>query len=105
MLHTNILLFIIIEFFLSFRQYPKRFKGLQILIIFLLGYLIWIHIVKYYSGIWVYPILNIFNLQQRILFFITMLIWSAAVYLLGEFINNQIWKKELLIILNKKKIK
>ncbi|XP_068150643.1 androgen-induced gene 1 protein isoform X2 [Drosophila tropicalis] len=94
-LHTNIVVFIVLELFTSYRAYPKRSTGLTGLAIFMGSYLIWIHIVKHYSGVWVYPVLEVLQLPQRILFFAAVLGFTFSLYVLGEFINNIVWAKEV----------
>ncbi|XP_053961023.1 androgen-induced gene 1 protein isoform X1 [Anastrepha ludens] len=94
-LHTNIVVFIILELFTSFRAYPKRSQGIAGLSAFMLSYLVWIHIVKHYSGVWVYPVLEVLQLPQRIIFFVAVLAFTLCLYLLGEFMNNIVWAKEL----------
>lgn len=94
-MHTNIVVFIVLEMFTSFRAYPKRSSGLTGLGIFMLSYLVWIHVVKHYSGIWVYPVLEVLQLPQRIVFFIAVLAFTLCLYVFGEFMNNIIWAKEL----------
>ncbi|KRF98392.1 uncharacterized protein Dwil_GK14825, isoform C [Drosophila willistoni] len=94
-LHTNIVVFIVLELFTSYRAYPKRSTGLTGLAIFMGSYLIWIHIVKHYSGVWVYPVLEVLQLPQRILFFAAVLGFTFSLYVLGEFLNNIVWAKEV----------
>ncbi|XP_023175343.2 androgen-induced gene 1 protein isoform X2 [Drosophila hydei] len=94
-LHTNIVVFIVLEMFTSYRAYPSRAKGLTGLAIFMGSYLVWIHIIKHYSNVWVYPVLEVLQLPQRIVFFVAVLGFTFALYLLGEFINNVVWAKEV----------
>lgn len=94
-MHTNIMIFILLEMYLTFREYPSRKSGLTGSLIFMLTYLIWLHIIKYYSGVWVYPVLTVLNLPQRIIFFAVSFAFSVSLYILGEKINNFIWRKEL----------
>lgn len=94
-MHTNIMVFILLEMFISFRVYPKRSTGLLGLTIFMGSYLIWIHIIKHFSGIWVYPVLDALNFPQRLAFFILILSVTFGLYIVGEFLNNKIWTKEL----------
>ncbi|XP_030242231.1 androgen-induced gene 1 protein isoform X3 [Drosophila navojoa] len=102
-LHTNIVVFIVLEMFTSYRAYPTRSKGLTGLAIFMGSYLVWIHIIKHYSNVWVYPVLEVLQLPQRILFFAAVLGFTFALYLLGEFINNVVWAKEVKLSLRKSK--
>ncbi|XP_041632042.1 androgen-induced gene 1 protein isoform X3 [Drosophila kikkawai] len=94
-LHTNIVVFIVLEIFTSYRSYPKRSQGLTGLAIFMGAYLVWIHVVKHYSGVWVYPVLEVLQLPQRILFFVAVIGFTLSLYLLGEFLNNTVWAKEV----------
>ncbi|XP_055917071.1 androgen-induced gene 1 protein-like isoform X1 [Eupeodes corollae] len=94
-LHTNIVVFIVLEMFTSFRTYPKRINGLTGLIAFMLSYLIWVHVIKHFSGVWVYPVLEVLELPQRIVFFGAILVFTVFLYLFGETINKIVWAKEL----------
>lgn len=94
-MHTNIVVFIALELFTTFRQYPARKSAITGLSIFMLAYLVWIHIIKYYAGVWVYPVLNVLEFGQRIVFFIVILLFCLGLYFVGEFLNNKIWANEL----------
>ena len=97
-MHTNIVVFIVLEMFISFRSYPTRSKGIKCLSSFMVGYLVWLHIVKYYSGFWVYPVLDVLNLPMRILFFVGILAFTLIMYIFGESLNNIIWNKEIKMV-------
>ncbi|XP_058818042.1 androgen-induced gene 1 protein-like isoform X3 [Topomyia yanbarensis] len=94
-MHTNIVIFMILEICTSFRQYPSRKNGLTGLGLFMACYLVWLHVIRHFGGIWVYPVLDVLNLPQRVIFFVVSLGFSVALYLFGEFFNNLIWTKEL----------
>lgn len=94
-MHTNILIFVFLEMILSFRQYPVRKSGVTGLTLFMIGYLIWIHIIKHMSGRWVYPILEVLNLPMRIVFLVFNGAFGVSFYFVGEFLNNKIWASEL----------
>ncbi|XP_058060976.1 androgen-induced gene 1 protein-like isoform X1 [Anopheles bellator] len=94
-MHTNIVIFIILEICTSFRQYPSRRAGLTGLGIFMTAYLGWLHVIRHFGGIWVYPVLEVLNMPQRLVFFAVSLVFCVGLYLLGEFFNNLIWTKEL----------
>nr|CAD7401264.1 unnamed protein product [Timema poppensis] len=90
-MHTNIMMFTVLEMITSFRVYPRRSKGLGGLTIFMAVYLAWTHVIYYNSGQWVYPVLEVLNLWQRTVFFLALLLFSSLLYLAGEFLNNYIW--------------
>ncbi|XP_013110935.1 androgen-induced gene 1 protein isoform X2 [Stomoxys calcitrans] len=94
-MHTNIVVFIVLEMFISFRAYPSRVKGLTGLATFIGAYLVWLHIIKHYSGVWVYPILEVLQFPQRIMFFGGCLGLAVGLYIFGEVLNNLVWSKEL----------
>lgn len=94
-MHTNIMLLILIELFTSCRRYPSRKVGFTVLFSFMLVYLIWIHIIHAYSGFWVYPVLEVLNFPLRLVFFLSLLGLSIALYVLGEKLNHLFWSKEL----------
>lgn len=94
-MHTNIMIFIILEMFTTFRQYPSRKLCLTSLAIFMAAYLAWLHVVKHYSGVWVYPVLDVLELPQRIAFFAVSLTVGVSLYFVGEILNNKIWADEL----------
>lgn len=104
-MHTNIVVFICVEMCTSFRQYPSRKKGLTGLVIFMAAYLVWIHIIRYASGVWVYPVLEVLDLPQRIVFFIVNLAFGLSFYYLGEFLNKHLWANELRSLKSGKKSK
>lgn len=93
--HTNVMVFMLLELFISFRQYPSRGKCLFGLITFMASYLAWLHVVKHYSGIWVYPVLDVLPLPGRIAFFTGAIGVTVALYILGEVLNKKIWAKEI----------
>lgn len=95
LMHTNIMLFILIELFTSFRKYPNRKLGISILITVKLGYLIWLHVIKSYTNAWVYPVLDVLNLPGRIVFFAALLGLSLSLYVFGEKLNKIVWKRQL----------
>jgi hypothetical protein len=45
------------------------------------------------SGVWVYPVLEILNWWQRIIFFLVCLSLQAGLYIVGETLNKAIWGK------------
>jgi len=93
--HTNVAIFTTLELITSFRVYPTRKRGLRALLLFMLTYLIWTFYIYSETGAWVYPILNLLNWPQRIVFFAVLLLFQMGLYTLGEFLNNQVWGKQI----------
>ncbi|XP_053695930.1 androgen-induced gene 1 protein-like [Sabethes cyaneus] len=94
-LHTNIVLFMLLELYSSFRQYPSRKSGLTGLLTFGIGYLTWVHVIHQQSGVWVYGIIEVLSMPLRIAFFAGVIGLSIGLYLFGELFNNGVWVREL----------
>lgn len=94
-LHTNIVGCILIDLMTSFRMYPRKKLGLSILCMFMLGYMIWIHIIYFKTGSWVYPILNVINWPLRVIFYLCCLGLVCGLYNIGETLNKTVWSKEV----------
>lgn len=94
-MHTNIMIFIVIELLTTFRAYPPRSVCIIALAFFSSAYLVWIHIIKANSGAWVYPVLEVLNLPLRIVFFAATLLVTQVLYFVGEALNKLVWHKEL----------
>lgn len=92
-----------LELFTSFRQYPSRKAGVTGLTLFMGAYLIWLHIIKHVSGIWVYPVLDVLAGPLRIVFFIVVMAATSVFYFAGEFLSNMVWTKELKMLKQGKK--
>ncbi|XP_046969681.1 androgen-induced gene 1 protein-like [Vanessa cardui] len=94
-MHSNIVIFTIIELATSFRMYPRRKVGLSVLTTFMLCYVVWIHVIYFKTGSWVYPILYVLNWPVRIFFYLFSLGLVFGLYTLGETLNRSIWSKEV----------
>ncbi|VEN50955.1 unnamed protein product [Callosobruchus maculatus] len=94
LMHTHIMVTILIEMCLSCCRYPSRKLGLTILSTVMVSYLIWLLVIYFYTGIWVYPILAVLNVPLKAVFFIGNLGVSHMLYMLGEVINNAVWGNE-----------
>lgn len=92
-MHTNIMIFTLLEMVTSFHIYPKRSKGLTGLVAFMAMYLAWVHVIFLKSGFWVYPVLDVLNWWQRIIFFLSCLFLQASFYFVGETLNKAKWGK------------
>ncbi|XP_017786514.1 PREDICTED: androgen-induced gene 1 protein-like isoform X2 [Nicrophorus vespilloides] len=92
--HTNIMVFILIEMFISQARYPPKKIGYSVLTVFMLVYLVWIHVIHAYTNMWVYPVLDVLNMPLRIVFFLSLLALSLALYTVGEKLNGCIWSKK-----------
>ncbi|XP_031629457.1 androgen-induced gene 1 protein-like isoform X1 [Contarinia nasturtii] len=94
-MHTNIVFFILLELLVSFRQYPAGKSGFIGLLVFNIFYVIWIHIIKFKTDRWVYPVLEVLNLPQRIGFILFIGIFGISFYFVGEYVNKRVWANEL----------
>ncbi|XP_075991378.1 androgen-induced gene 1 protein-like [Anticarsia gemmatalis] len=87
-MHTFIVPFILIELFISKRNYPSRTLGVSVALLFNLAYVCWLHGIYFYTGIWVYPFLNVFTWSMKVFFFACSSIIGISVYVLGEKLNS-----------------
>ncbi|CAG4942475.1 unnamed protein product [Parnassius apollo] len=94
-MHSNIVLFILIELSTSFRMYPKKKNGLTILFSFMVCYVVWIHYIYFQTGSWVYPVLAVINWPLRVVFYLFSLGFIFSLYSLGEKLNRIVWSKEV----------
>ncbi|XP_050309181.1 androgen-dependent TFPI-regulating protein-like [Anthonomus grandis grandis] len=102
LMHTNIMIFSLLEMLVSYRKYPSRKIGLTITVSFMLVYLGWIHYINSRTNKWVYPILNVLPLPARICFFILNFVVIVFCYILGEKINLTWWERKNKKVTNKK---
>ncbi|XP_043509911.1 androgen-induced gene 1 protein-like isoform X1 [Frieseomelitta varia] len=94
LMHTSIMVSTFIEMMLSPRKYPSRSYGLFCLTFFIILYLIWVHIIFYKSGIWVYPVLEVLSLPLRTVFFSVLISIALILYMIGEAVDNFFWGNE-----------
>ncbi|XP_049871954.1 androgen-induced gene 1 protein-like [Pectinophora gossypiella] len=94
-MHTNIVLFVLVDLVSSFRMYPSRKQGLSVLSTFMVMYMVWVHIIYFRTGSWVYPILNVLNWPLRVVFYVFCLGLVCGMYSLGDSLNKSIWSKEM----------
>ncbi|XP_043274500.1 androgen-induced gene 1 protein-like isoform X2 [Venturia canescens] len=91
LMHTLIMVSTVLEMIVAPRKYPKRSHGFTGLMVLMLVYLVWVHIIYMKSGIWVYPVMEVLTLPLRILFFLVLLGFSSMLYFAGEAFNQLIW--------------
>ncbi|XP_060561894.1 androgen-induced gene 1 protein-like isoform X2 [Ruditapes philippinarum] len=93
--HTTVLPILLLEKCLVYHEYPSRKKGLGILMGFANSYLIWILWIAFYADIWVYPVLQVMEGHQRVIFITILMAFFMSIYILGESLNRFIWRKEI----------
>ncbi|XP_076282404.1 androgen-induced gene 1 protein isoform X5 [Lasioglossum baleicum] len=94
LMHTMVFISTLIEMIMAPRQYPRRLVGVGTVVIFGFGYLVWVHVIHYKSGIWVYPLLPLMSVPVRMLFMTSMIVVNAILYFVGEAIDNFVWGKK-----------
>ncbi|XP_076755134.1 androgen-dependent TFPI-regulating protein isoform X2 [Xylocopa sonorina] len=91
LMHTMIIVTTLIETFIAPRKYPRRLHGIAGEMTFLGLYLIWMHIIYYKNGVWVYPVMNAMSMPLRIVFFVVLFVFSIGLYIVGEALDNFVW--------------
>jgi len=66
------------------------------------GYLIWLHIVFYRGGFWVYPVFKVLSGTTRPFFMAFCILLGFAFYFLGERLNMMLWGQSKEEIIRKK---
>ncbi|XP_076653595.1 androgen-dependent TFPI-regulating protein isoform X2 [Halictus rubicundus] len=94
LMHSMVLVSTVIEMIIAPRQYPRRLTGLSTTVIFDFIYLIWVNVIYYKSGIWVYPLLSLMSVPVRMLFMLSMMVFNGILYFVGEAIHNFVWGKK-----------
>lgn len=69
--------------------------GLTGLTIFMFAYLVWVNVIYFVSGVWVYPILEVLTTSMRLIFYVAYIGFAVFLYRVGEFMNVQVWTREL----------
>ncbi|XP_014279224.1 androgen-induced gene 1 protein [Halyomorpha halys] len=93
-MHTNILIFQLLEMTTSRRDCPPKKWGLIGLSLFGGLYFTWMSIVFYVSGLWAYPILNDLGVPAMILFLTASYFTLCLFYFFGEYLNKFLWDEE-----------
>ncbi|CAH0603464.1 unnamed protein product [Chrysodeixis includens] len=92
LMHTSILPFILIELFVSNKNYPKRKNGLTILLCLAGAYSGYIHYLYFRYGIWPYHFLHLLSWTNKIVMTVSSALLGVLYYMVGEKINSLISK-------------
>jgi len=93
-LHSSIALFTLLEMILVPKMYPSRGSALTGLCILMLSYLLWVFFIAFHTNFWVYPILAVLSWSYRLLFILSLLLVTSALYFSGEKLHFMIWDKK-----------
>lgn len=86
-LHSSISVFPIFEILLTRPQFTYRWTSIKVLITGLISYSIWIHVVYFKTGKWVYDIFAELNDIERTVFFAASGIVGIGLYFIGELLS------------------
>lgn len=103
--HTLILILVVLEMKITFREYPKRSTGLKRAVGFMAIYLSAVHVIRYKFGIWAYPLLEILSFPMKLAFYGFLLVCMILFYVVGEKLNGVFWRNEIHLIGEKNKTK
>jgi len=93
-MHTTVFPLQTAEMFYVSHKFPKRIVGLGVNAALTMGYLVWIHVIFYRGGFWVYPVFQVLTPAIRPVFMAFCCAMGFAFYFLGEIFNEQIWETE-----------
>ncbi|XP_039764781.1 androgen-induced gene 1 protein-like [Pararge aegeria] len=91
-MHTTVTVFIIIELFTSYRNYPSRNIGYLMTFSLYISYILWFFVIYAKTGAWVYPVFEPLNWPMRFVFIALSLVVASGLYILGEKVNNYVCK-------------
>lgn len=89
---------ILIEMYMSFHRYPDLMTGFALMFGWAFVYLAWLHFFQYRTGSWLYPFLQDKNARERWVFFSGLFLTLVGCYLLGELLNNNFWRQNLVLL-------
>ena len=92
MLHTIVLPLQLIELVAVFHVYPRRRIGMALTSLGCAAYLTWVCIIAWQGGFWVYPVFKVLPPVQRFTFMFGCSVGGGVLYIMGESLNNLIWK-------------
>ncbi|XP_065162136.1 androgen-induced gene 1 protein-like isoform X2 [Atheta coriaria] len=99
-MHTNIVVFMLIEFITTSYAYEPRARNVKILLSVMVSYLIWLFVIYSATGVWVYPILHVLSWPLKIAFIIGCLGLVLGLYVTGEKLNKALrGEKEVVVIM------
>lgn len=91
LMHTTVLPLQLGELLLCRHSYPGRRLGGAITAGLTFAYLVWINVIYYYGGFWVYPVFQVLTEAQRAVFMVCLSCLGGLLYLAGETANTFIW--------------
>ncbi|XP_041976511.1 androgen-induced gene 1 protein-like [Aricia agestis] len=92
-MHTTVAIFIVIDLFITYREYPTRSVGFGLFMSIFLVYLVWTFYIFATCKAWVYPVFDHFTWPQRILFIVFSFVTGASFYIAGEKVNSMVCPK------------
>jgi len=92
LMHTTVFPLQFAEMFLVSHKFPKRNIGLGLNALLTVGYLVWIHVIFYNGGFWVYPVFQVLTPATRPIFMAFCCALGFAFYFLGEIFNELFWE-------------
>jgi len=94
LMHTTVLPLQLGELYLASHVYPGRMLGGCLNSVLTVGYLVWLNVIFYYGGFWVYPVFKVLSATMRPVFMMVCMAMGFAFYILGEKLNDLIWENK-----------
>ncbi|XP_014782995.1 androgen-induced gene 1 protein [Octopus bimaculoides] len=91
-LHTLPLVLLFLDKYLVPHCYPPKLRGIGYTFCYTSIYVVWILFLAFAKGIWVYPILQILNNQQRFVFIALLWLFGISIYLVGDGFTCFMWR-------------
>lgn len=91
MMHTAPAVSQLVVLMTTCHVYPARKSGLLTIGSVALTYLVWVCVIAYYGGFWVYPFFKVMSTPVRAVFMVVISIMTFPLYVAGEAVNSLIW--------------
>lgn len=91
LMHTTVMPLQLGELALCRHTYPGWRLGYTVTALLTLAYLIWLHVIFYVGGFWVYPVFKVLSPVTRSIFMFFCCALGGCFYFLGQILNDIIW--------------
>lgn len=95
LMHTTVIPLQLAELYLVKHTFPSRSKGFTITALLFLTYLVWINYIYYMTGFWVYPVIKVLSVGQRVGFFTVCGFVGGVLFLVADIANKMIWGRNI----------
>ncbi|XP_066994687.2 androgen-dependent TFPI-regulating protein isoform X3 [Anabrus simplex] len=102
-IHTNIIITAVMELATTFHRYPRaRNRAIMGITLYIIAYGVCYFSTYFIHGTWLYPVYEVMNWTQRIIFTVFVYLLTVGFYFFGEGLTTKIWENEIQTISRRK---